>query len=96
MEEYIREFQQIEEELGSEMREKDPTALAKTWKSLSQRFTKRVYTSAVRFDHADGILEFALEPVHYYDEVTREFEAAEQLRKERQENYKRARTIRTC
>lgn len=52
LEDYCREFQELDEELGSEVRGGEVGGLAKAWKTLSARFSKRVYTSAVRFPKA--------------------------------------------
>lgn len=67
------------------MREKDAGNLAKTWKALCTRFTKRIYTSAVRFEQTEGLFEFALEPLHPYDEAVRDADLAEQQRRDRKE-----------
>jgi hypothetical protein len=56
LEDYCREFQELEEELSSEVREKEAGGLAKAWKTLTPRFTKRLYTSAARFQQVEGLL----------------------------------------
>lgn len=89
----------FDQQMSGEIKGKDITFMADTWKGLSNGFTKKHFTSSARFEKIDAILEFVVEPIHHYDDLVKEAEIEEQKRREKREkkqevNYFKSRSIR--
>lgn len=101
MEAYFNEFIVIEQQLNAELKqkEKEGSTVCKKWKDLNYKFSKKVYTSAVKFDKVDAILEFTIEPIHAYDELVKSSESIQQSKNQKgtankREVFKKSKAIR--
>jgi hypothetical protein len=68
LEEYIKDFHRYEDQLMAELKEKEGSTIAELWRNMIANFSRRDFSSAVKFEHLGAVLDFICTPIHSHDD----------------------------